>query len=158
VAGASLTGGALTWFLGSWYQGRPGLRLPRSTLVAVGSALVAVGIVIVAAALLPAVPPALAAAVAALGWLVAGLGMGLGVTSLSVLLLEASPAAEQGANSASLQVSDSLGSIVMLGIAGAVYAVLHGRGSDGVAFLAIDALTATLATFGALVGRRTSLG
>ena len=156
VAGASLTGGALTWSLGSWYQGRPGLRLPRPTLVAAGSGLVALGTVIVCGALLPAVPQLLAAWVVAAGWLVAGLGMGLGVTSLSVLLLEASPTAEQGANSASLQVSDSLGSIVMIGVAGAVFAGLHGRGHDGSVFLAIYVLTATLALLGALVGRRTA--
>ena len=155
VAGASLTGGALTWFLGSWYQGRPGLRLPRSTLVATGSALVASGIVVVTAALLPAVSQSAAAGLAVIGWLLAGLGMGLGVTSLSVLLLEASPAAAQGANSAALQVSESLGAIIMLGLAGAVFAGLHDRGHDGLVFMSIYALTATLAAAGALVGRRT---
>jgi hypothetical protein len=154
VAGASLTGGALTWSLGAWYQGRPGLHLPRPTLVAVGSALVALGILVVTGALLPAVPEPLAAVVAAVGWLVAGLGMGLGVTSLSVLLLEASPLAEQGANSAALQVSDSLGSILMLGLTGAVFAALHDRGHDGLVFLAIYAVTALLAAVGALAGRR----
>lgn len=102
----------------------------------------------------PAVRPGHAAVVAAAGWLVAGLGMGLGVTSLSVLLLEASPPAEHGANSASLQVSDSLGSIVMIGIAGAGFGGLHGRGHDGLVFLGIYGLTATLAALGAVVGRR----
>ena len=157
LAGAALTGGALTWSLGSWYQGRPGLRLPRHTLVVAGAALVATGILVVAGALLPAVPSVLAAAVAAAGWLVAGLGMGLGVTSLSVLLLEASPAAEQGANAAALQVSDSLGSILMLGLAGAVFAGLHGRGHDGSVFLTIYVLTAALAVGGALAGRRAAV-
>jgi hypothetical protein len=156
VGGAALTGGALTWSLGSWYQGRPGLRLPRTTLVAAGSALVACGILVVCGALLPVVPQALAAGVAAVGWLVGGLGMGLGVTSLSVLLLEASPPAEQGANSASLQVSDSLGSIVMIGLAGAVYAGLRDRGHDGLVFLLIYLLSAALAALGAAAGRRTS--
>jgi len=156
VAGASLTGGALTWSFGAWYQGRPGLRLPRATLVAAGSGLVAVGILVVTGALLPAVPEPLAALVAAGGWLVAGLGMGLGVTSLSVLLLESSPVAEQGANSAALQVSDSLGSILMLGLTGAVFAGLHDKGHDGLVFLAIYTLAAALAALGALVGHRTA--
>ena len=154
AAGASLTGGAITWFLGSWYQGRPGLRLPRPVLVAGGAAFVATGILVVAAALLPAVPGALAAGVAATGWLLAGLGMGLGVTSLSVLLLEASPPADQGANAAALHLSDSLGSILMLALAGAVFAGLHGTGHDGRVFLTIFVLTAGLAFLGALVGRR----
>jgi MFS family permease len=154
AAGASLTCGALTWFVGSWYQGRPGLRLPRPTLVALGSALVAVGILVATGALLPAVPTPWAAVTAGAGWLVAGLGMGLGVTSLSVLLFEASPLAEQGANSAALQVSDSLGSILMLGLAGAVFAGLHDKGYDGLVFLAIYLISASLAALGALVGRR----
>ena len=154
LAGATLTGGALTWSLGSWYQGRPGLRVPRPVLVVAGSAFVASGILVVALALLPAAPGVAAAAVAAVGWVVAGLGMGLGVTSLSVLLLEASPAAEQGANAAALQVSDSLGSILMLGLAGAVFAGFHGRGHDGSVFLTIYGLTAALAVAGAVVGRR----
>jgi MFS family permease len=154
AAGASLTCGALTWFAGSWYQGRPGLRLPRPTLVALGSALVSLGILVVTGALLPGVPPAWAAVSAGAGWMVAGLGMGLGVTSLSVLLFEASPLAEQGANSAALQVSDSLGSILMLGLAGAVFAGLHDRGYDGLVYLAIYLISASLAALGALVGRR----
>lgn len=153
-AGASLTGGALTWSLGSWYQGRPGLRFPRVLLVTTGLALVAVGILVAAAALIEVVPPA----AAALGWFVAGLGMGLGVTSLSVLLLELSPVDEQGANAASIQVSDSLGSIVLIGTAGALFAGFHGRGHDPEVYLAIFGLTALVAFAGALVAPRAAPG
>jgi hypothetical protein len=93
LAGASLTGGALTWSLGSWYQGRPNRRFSRTQLVTVGLVLVAVGIAITATVLADAMPPFMAA----IGWLVAGLGMGIGITSLSVLVLELSPTEEQGA-------------------------------------------------------------
>ena len=51
LAGASLTGGALTWSLGSWYQGRPNCRFSRTQLVTVGLVLVAVGIAITATVL-----------------------------------------------------------------------------------------------------------
>lgn len=150
-AGASLTGGALTWALGSWYQGRPGLRVSRQRLLTVGLALVGVGILLVAASVSGAVPvPA-----AALGWLVAGLGMGLGITSLSVLVLELSSVAEQGANSAALQVSDALGSIALIGAAGALFAGLHENGQDDAAvFLLIFLVMAAVAFGGSLVASR----
>jgi MFS family permease len=151
LAGASLTGGALTWALGSWYQGRPSRRFSRTQLVTVGLALVAAGIVITATVLANAMPPFMAA----IGWLVAGLGMGLGITSLSVLVLELSPVEEQGANAAAMQVSDALGSIVMIGTAGAIFAGLHtaGRDNSGV-FLLIFAVMAVVAAVGAVLAPR----
>jgi MFS family permease len=151
LAGASLTGGALTWSLGSWYQGRPGLRYSRAGLVTVGLALVATGIVITATVLASSMPPFMAA----IGWLVAGLGMGLGITSLSVLVLELSPVEEQGANTAALQVSDAFGSIVLIGAAGAIFAGLHTAGEDNAGvFLLIFAVMAAVAVGGALVAPR----
>jgi MFS family permease len=153
LAGASLTGGALTWSLGSWFQGRPTLAVSRARLVTVGLVLVAVGIALTSLVLAAPVP----AFVAALGWLVGGLGMGLGITSLSVLVLELSPPAEQGANTAALQVSDALGSIVMIGLAGAIFAGLHERGGDNAGvFLVIFAVTAAVAALGALVAPRSA--
>ena len=133
-AGLTLTGAALTWTLGSWFQGRPGLRVPRPRLVQIGIALVAVGIGGAALALWPALPPA----VAALGWLVGGLGMGLGMTSVSVLTLQQSPPGDQGANSAAVQICDALGGIVFIGVAGSIFAALHTQaGDDTLAFLVI---------------------
>jgi len=151
LAGASLTGGALTWSLGSWYQGRPGLRVSRTRLLTVGLALVAVGIVLTATVLASAAPPFMAA----IGWLVAGLGMGLGITSLSVLVLELSPVEEQGANAAALQVSDALGSIVLIGAGGAIFAGLHTPGQDNAGvFLLIFAVMTVVAVAGAVIAPR----
>ena len=151
LAGASLTGGALTWSLGSWYQGRPNRRFSRTQLVTVGLVLVAAGIVLTATVLASAAPPFMAA----IGWLVAGLGMGLGITSLSVLVLELSPIEEQGANSAAMQVSDALGSIILIGAAGAIFAGLHRAGQDnsGV-FLLIFTLMSVVALAGAVIAPR----
>jgi MFS family permease len=151
LAGASLTGAALTWSLGAWLQGRPALRTPRSVLVTLGFVFVLVGIGLVAVATSDAVP----AATAAVGWIVAGLGMGLGLTSLSVLVLELSPVAEQGVNASALQVSDALGSIVMIGTAGAVFAALAtDRAHGATPYLVIDAVMATVCVAGALVAHR----
>jgi MFS family permease len=155
LAGASLTGAALTWSLGAWLQGRPRLRTPRWVLLTTGFLLVLGGICLAALATDHAVP----AGTAALGWTVAGLGMGLGLTSLSVLVLELSPPREQGSNASALQVSDALGSIVMIGLAGAVFAGFTSRRADGPApFLVIDAVMASVCVAGALVAHRVRPG
>ncbi len=151
LAGASLTGAALTWSLGAWLQGRPTLRTPRWLLVQVGLLLVLVGIGLAAAATQASVP----VVTAAVGWTVAGLGMGLGITSLSVLVLELSPPAQQGANAASLQVSDALGSVLTIGIAGAVYAALAaGHAGSARPYLVVDVIMAVICLAGALAAPR----
>lgn len=154
LAGLTLTGGALGWALGSWFQGRPGLRVPRHRLVSCGALLVAVGVAGVALTLDARVP----AALAALSWSVGAVGMGLLTASLSVLVLEQSAPADQGANSAALQLSDGLGSVLLIGLAGSVFAALHGRDlggrGDGAVFLAIYAVMAAVALLGAALGRR----
>jgi MFS family permease len=158
LAGLSLTGAALTWSLGAWLQGRPTLRTPRWVLLTVGFLLVLVAIGLVALTATGRVP----AATAAFGWTVAGLGMGLGLTSLSVLVLELSEPREQGANAASLQVSDGLGSIVLIGAAGAIFAAyagsateLAGAGEVGATpYLLIDLVMALVCLAGALAAHR----
>ncbi|MDP9396513.1 MAG: MFS transporter [Actinomycetota bacterium] len=151
LAGFTLTGAALGWAFGSWFQGRPALRLPRWLLVRGGALLVTGGIAVLPVALLPGVP----AGVVAVGWTVAGLGMGLGITTVGVLLLEQSPPAEAGANSAALQVSDAVGSIVGVGAAGAVFAALHvGPARDRPVFLVIWVSMALLAALAAVLAAR----
>ncbi len=150
-AGLLLTGGALGWALGSWFQGRPTAPPERWRLVRTGCALVAVAVLGVAAVLLPGVPtwPA------ALAWIVGGIGMGLAMASVGVLLLELSPRQDQGANSAALQVSDALASVVTIGAGGAVYAYAVARpGPDDAAFAVIYVAMAVLAVAGAVLASR----
>jgi hypothetical protein len=59
-----------------------------------------------------------------------------------VLLFELSPVADQGANSAALQMSDALGSIVMIGAGGVLFALLHQTQPGVVTFGAIFAAMA----------------
>lgn len=151
LAGASLTGAALTWSLGSWIQGRPGLRVDRARLLTAGFLLVFAGIALAALATQDSVP----VVTAALGWALAGLGMGLGLTSLSVLVLELSPSHEQGANASALQVSDALGSIVLIGAAGAVFASYRAGAAHGAEpFVVIDLVMALVVLVGAVVAHR----
>ena len=55
-------------------------------------------------------------------WLAGGFGMGLAMASVGVLLLALTPRAERGANSSSLQISDSVSSALCIGLAGALVA------------------------------------
>ena len=148
LAGLSLTGAALGWAAGSWYQGRPRLRTPRHRLVQAGAVLVALA---VAGALLT-LWPVLPAWTAALAWAVGGVGMGLGMSSFSVIVLELSAPQDTGANSAALQMSDAVASIVVLGAAGVVYAALRENGA--LPFAAIFAVMLALAGLGAVLAPR----
>jgi MFS family permease len=127
TAGVILTVGALGWSLGSFVQGHHVMANRRSELVVTGGAWLTVGI-------------ALLAAIAQFGWhyylvglatALAGLGMGLAMSSTSVLSLDLSPVRDHGRISSSLQVSDVLGSVMGISAAGAVFAALHNPyGSD----------------------------
>jgi len=61
----------------------------------------------------------------ALTWSIGAFGMGILYGSLGVLVLQFSPPAEQGINSAALQMADSLGVILATGLGGAIFAAGH---------------------------------
>nr|WP_256091763.1 MFS transporter [Micromonospora haikouensis] len=172
-AGLVLTVGALSWSAGSWLQGRlpaPGAAVPgtasatrrgflaglrdrlaprsSATLVRAGLACITGGTATVALAVWPAVP----LPVCVLGWAAAGLGMGLLYPSLSVLTLELSAPGEQGRNSSSLQLGDSLFAATVLALTGAVLAAgtTPGRSSYAVTLV----LAAGLAGLGVLLAGR----
>ncbi|HEX2313466.1 MAG TPA: MFS transporter [Thermomonospora sp.] len=111
-AGVVLTLGALGWSASSQYQGRS--KRPRTFFVLTGAVLVTVGVVAASVAL------QVSGWWAAPAWIVGGAGMGLALSSLSVLVLNQSAEEEQGVNSSALQLSDTLGSSVAVGLAGAL--------------------------------------
>lgn len=155
LAGLSLTGGALGWATGSWYQGRPGMITPRHVLVRVGAFLVAAAIAALSLVLLPAVP----VAVATLAWTVGAIGMGMAMSSVSVLLFEFSPVEDHGTNSAAMQISDAMFSIVFVGLAGTIFGSAHGPQAEGAAvpvwiYAVILAVMTSLALFGAWAAGR----
>ena len=126
LAGLTLAAGGGTWALGSWVQARPRLEPHRHGLIRLGMVLVTCGIAYCPVVLLPVVPVWTLAAVMA----VACFGMGLSLSSTSVLLLKLSAPGEAGENSAALQTSDSLASIVLLAGTGAAFAALGGGDVD----------------------------
>ncbi|KOG68408.1 MULTISPECIES: MFS transporter [Streptomyces] len=126
LAGLSLTGGGLTWALGSYTQSRPRLEPYRERIMGIGMLLMTAAILVVPWALVDGVP----VWIVAVAWIVAGFGMGLNISSGSVLLLKLSPPEEAGSNSASLQVSDALGNITFVGISGLLFSAFGGGAVD----------------------------
>ncbi|WP_240619500.1 MFS transporter [Blastococcus sp. TF02-8] len=154
TAGIPLTAGALGWAAASQVQGR-NPHWSRVALLRTGFLLLAVGLVATALVAVPGVGgwPAY------LSWAVAGLGMGLGMPSLSVLLLDRSSDASRGADSAAFQIADVTGSAVCIGIVGVLVAGAA-AGSYGLstAVLAGVAVLTAVATTGALLAPRAGAG
>ena len=146
AAGLPLTAGAVGWATASQLQGRRP-DVPRERVLRVGFVLLAAGLAGTALAALPA----LGGWPAYLSWAVAGLGMGLGMPSVGVLLLDRSTERDRGANSAALQISDVTTAALCIGLGG----VLIAAATDGV--LSVPAavlLTIAVLTTLALVGVR----
>jgi MFS family permease len=149
-AGLVLTGGALGWTAGSLLQARPGLRVPRHLLLVSGAVIVGLAEGLLVLAVRPPVP-----AWSALGfWALAAVGMGLGMSSTSVLVLRYSESGQEGRNSSALQLSDAFGGALGIGVAGAVFATWHQPdGSDATLFTGMwlafgaVALTASVIAF-----------
>ncbi|MEU9996827.1 MFS transporter [Streptomyces sp. NPDC050848] len=160
LAGLSLAVGGGTWALGSWVQSRPWTEPYRERLVVIGMLLVAAAIAAAPTVLVPWVP----AWIVALAWAWGCLGMGLVISSTSVLLLKLSAPEEAGANSAALQISDGLSNVLLLAVGGAAFAALGGgavghgalgdAGAHPAAFAAVFLPMAGVALVGAWVATR----
>ncbi len=160
LAGLSLAAGGATWAFGSWLQSRPGMEERRERLMSFGMLLVAASIAVAPSVLIPAVP----AWIVAVAWGFGCFGMGLVISSTSVLLLRLSAPEEAGANSAALQISDGLSNVILLAAGGAAFAALGGgtvthaaadvTGSHPAAFAAVFLPMAAVALAGAWVATR----
>nr|WP_232290183.1 MFS transporter [Micromonospora sp. ATCC 39149] len=137
-------------FRGGSAFGLLGRFAPRSsaTLVRAGLACITGGTATVALAVWPAVP----LPVCVFGWAATGLGMGLLYPSLSALTLELSAPGEQGRNSSSLQLGDSLFAATVLALTGAVLAAGTAPGQSSYAVTLV--LAAGLAGLGVLLAGR----
>ncbi|SNT54505.1 Predicted arabinose efflux permease, MFS family [Actinomadura meyerae] len=144
-AGVVLTVGALGWSAASQIQGRS--RRPREFYALLGAVLVTAGIVLAAVAL------QLSGWLTAPAWIIGGAGMGFAIGSLSVLLLDLSPEAEQGVNSSALQISDTLGSSLVVGVAGALVTGF-GAARLGTGLAVAGALFAAIALLGVVAALR----
>ncbi len=155
LAGLSLAAGGGTWALGSWLQSRPRLAPYRERLMTAGMVLVVAALATAPSVLLPAVPAWIVAVV----WAFGCLGMGLVISSTSVLLLRLSAPEEAGANSAALQISDALSNALLLAAAGAAFAALGGgTAAHPAAFAVVFFAMAVVALAGVWVATRCGSG
>ncbi|MEU0337076.1 MFS transporter [Streptomyces sp. NPDC006193] len=160
LAGFSLAAGGGTWALGSYVQSRARVEPYRERLMTLGTALVAAAIVTAPSVLVHSVP----VWTVAVAWAVGCFGMGLVISSSSVLLLKLSAPEEAGANSAALQISDALSNVVLLAATGAAFAALGGGSTEAAAagasrpaaFAAVFLPMAAVALAGAWVTTRLS--
>lgn len=159
LAGFSLAAGGGTWALGSWVQSRPRLAPHRERLMTGGMLLVTVALLAAPSVLWHSVP----AWTVAVAWAFGCFGMGLVISSTSVLLLRLSAPEQAGANSAALQISDGLSNALLLAATGAAFAALGGgtsattttTSSHPAAFAAVFLPMAVVALAGAWVTTRT---
>ncbi len=163
LAGFSLAAGGGTWALGSWLQARARVEPYRERLMTVGMVLVAAAITTLPGALIHSVP----VWTVAVAWAFGCFGMGLVISSTSVLLLQLSAPEQAGTNSAALQMSDGLSNALLLAGGGAAFAALgggtvahttsttaSGAGSHPAAFVAVFLPMAGVALVGAWVTTR----
>lgn len=155
VAGLPLVGSALAWSLGSWWQGRDGTKGRRASLVRAGFAFVTLGLAGAAVASVPGAPGWLMY----LAWAVAGIGAGLGMSSISVLLLAQTTDADRARDSAGLQLSDVVVTAFTTGFGGVlVAAAVHGKLSYTAAFVALDLTMIVISMTGFLAASRVQAG
>jgi MFS family permease len=148
LAGLPLITGSLGWSAASAWQGRHP-ELSRSMLLRVGFGCVAVGL----AGLLLVAPAWGVPWVAVVAWAVAGCGMGLGFSALSFLVLQQSAPGEIGFHTSAAQMSDQLGTALLIAVGGALLGLL---GTPALALPPLLALLVVLAVLGAVLASRTA--
>jgi MFS family permease len=154
LAGLAVASTAVGWASGSWWQGRPGLTVARSRLVPIGAAVTTLGVLVTGTAAVETAALTVPGWLAGVGLLIGGLGMGLSMSSNAVLLFELSPAEDRGANSAAIQMSDSLGGLLAIGAAGVIYAVWRDSLAQTPLFCLIFALSFVIMLQAVVVGFR----
>jgi len=153
--GLAMTTASLTWTVSSWLQAR-WIRTRGSTvLVIVGMAIIAVGTAGMLAVLVPAVPGWLGL----VAWAIAGFGLGLAFSPLAHVAMELAEPGQEGKTTTGLQLSDTLGAALGIGIAGVLVSTVGSLTNSETTGLALTFGMATaVCTFGAVLGRRVPRG
>lgn len=120
-AGLALTGGALSWSVGSYLQSRVADDARRQTLLRRGCLLLCIGIAVSALTVLRFLPDWLML----IAWSIAGLGAGVSLPMLGVLTLKLAPRAQQGTYSSALQLCAALYTGAALAVGGLAFSMLH---------------------------------
>ena len=156
LSGLILGSACVMWFAGSSFQGSTRVNWSRAKFLSVGFAVLIVATLMLPLAVLSTDSPRSAAIASAAVWACAAFGVGIIYPTLGVLLLEQSTS--YASDSASLQMSDSLGVIVGTAISGAFLtaASVHGEPNSSV-FNTIWLLTAAIGGVALLVSARVNL-
>jgi MFS family permease len=122
-AGLALTGGALSWSIGSHLQSRITIDARRRAWLARGCFLLCTGIAACGATVMGWLPDW----TMLLGWSTAGLGVGVSLPMLSVLMLKLAPGGQQGRYSSAIQLCAALYTSAALASGGLLFSLLQSR-------------------------------
>lgn len=152
-AGVVITLGTVSWSLGSWWQSRVVVRVPRPRLVMLGATMVAVALTAMLATIVGA-----PLAFTYLAWLIAGIGMGIAYPTLYMVVMESAGQGSEGQAVGAAAVGERLGLALGGGLGGACIAIAtaaHAPLTVGLAGALSLALAGALASI-ALAPRLTS--
>jgi len=150
MAGIVLTAATLSWTAGAWVQARLIHTRSRRAVVSVGLVCTVCGIAGITSLVAPAIP----ALIAIPTWGVAGLGIGIAYTTLTLVVLEAAPAGDEGAASAAMQLVGVLGAALGTGLGGAAVALATTSGRPPHAGIALVNVATMLAAGLAIAAAR----
>ena len=93
-----------------------------------------------------------------LAWGLGGSGMGLGVSSISVLLLDLSPEHERGFSSSAVQLADMIGTVLLVGVGGVLINALGSTARPTLPLFVFDIAMCGVALFGGIVSAGRTAG
>jgi hypothetical protein len=139
------------WATGSYVQSRLPGDLDRSHAVRIGAAIVAICLLTLPTSVLTGLPPW----IAAVSWAIGAFGMGLSLPSISVQVMRLSRESDLGRNSSSIQIVDSVMSVVVISVLGLGHAMaVASGGATATAYALIWVASAMVAIVAVLVAGR----
>lgn len=112
--------GAVSWFVGSFIQGKVTDEHHRRLIIPLGALAGLIGTVIATVATVDLLP----VACLFIGWSLSAIGTGASLSACAVLALQITPKSQHGSISASMQVGDSYSNAMLMAIIGMIYTPL----------------------------------
>ena len=151
VAGLTVAVSAVFWSAGSFAQSRLSGDADRAPIVRLGALITGVCLLTLPLVVLTSLP----VWIASVSWAMGAFGMGLAMPSVAVQTLRLSPEADQGVNSAALQIVDSALVVAVTALLGLFYAAaVTGSGATPQTYALLWILSAITAFVGALLAPR----
>ncbi len=122
MAGVLVTIGSCGWAIGSWLVSRSWMTLSRWSVIVVSTVVATCGLALLTVFVWVENAPLWISVVA---WGICSVGVGMGHASHSLATLDFSTEQDRGHNTGALQMSEGIGSVVIVGLAGTIYASLQ---------------------------------